>query len=90
MRERSFHCRTNHSQLADAVAAVGQLSVQDRIDSSGLNVEERDMVNAVLQHFVLGALLRVCADLDAARLLRRWLGLRFDAGRPGSLRAANG
>ena len=34
--------------LADAVAAVDQLSVQDRIDNSGLDVEERDMVNAVL------------------------------------------
>jgi pseudooxynicotine oxidase len=34
--------------LPDAVAAVDQLSVQDRINDSGLGVEERDMVNAVL------------------------------------------
>jgi monoamine oxidase len=39
-----------HQPLAvpDAVAAVDQLSVQDRIDDSGLGVEERDLVNAVL------------------------------------------
>jgi monoamine oxidase len=39
-----------HQPLAmvDAVAAVDQLSVQDRIDDSSLDVEERDMVNAVL------------------------------------------
>jgi monoamine oxidase len=39
-----------HQPLAvpDAVAAVDQLSVQDRIDDSGLGAEERDLVNGVL------------------------------------------
>ena len=56
--------------LADAVAAVDHLSMQDRIDDSDLTAEERDLVNAVLST----ACSATCAD-GALTAMMRWFSL---------------
>ncbi len=56
--------------LADAVAALDHLSVQDRLDASGLSPEERDLVNAVLST----ACSAPCAHAGLTAMLR-WFAL---------------
>lgn len=56
--------------LADAVAALDHLSMQDRIDNSDLTAEERDLVNAVLST----ACSAPCAD-GALTAMLRWFSL---------------
>jgi monoamine oxidase len=56
--------------LADAVAAVDHLSMQDRLDQSGLTSEERDLANAVLST----ACSAPCADA-ALTAMMRWFAL---------------
>ena len=52
--------------LADAIAAVDHLSVQDRIDDSGFGLEERDLVNAVLSTSCSAP----CSDAASTALMR--------------------
>jgi pseudooxynicotine dehydrogenase len=56
--------------MADAVAAVDDLSVQDRLDRAGFTVEERDLLNAVLST----ACSAPCSDA-ALTAMMRWFAL---------------
>ena len=56
--------------LADAVAALDHLSMQDRLDEGGFTAEERDLLNAVLST----ACSAPCAD-GALTAMMRWFSL---------------